>query len=205
MDKIFTEYYNKPQTIKKARELILKSEGGLGLWKRVEGTFAHRLLNMTKKGGEAFDFDAGAMVKEMQRLEDSGAMKEIFSSRGGQARLKSLKKIVNAIEVNNRAPSTDLGKFFIELRQGSAVFNVLAGGIGAATRTGLAILAGPNAIGRLLTNEKFAKFLTEGLTTQGQAKVRFLSRLSSQLTAMGFDVVSEEALNFPTFQGGGNL
>jgi len=202
MDTLLTKYANKPKTLDAARKLIRNGPDGDLLWRRIEGIFHHRLANMTIKGTNG-RMDAGAMINFIEHLEDTKALSSIFHGPAANDRLHSTKRILKAIVANNRKPSSDTGKFVVELRQGAVLMGLagaaIGGGLGgiegAAAGTGLGltgsgiiILGGPVAIEKLFTNKAFVNYLVNGLEEGILTKTRFWLRAASILGKEGLRV-----------------
>tara|TARA_Y100000296_G_scaffold27347_1_gene31994 strand:+ start:2912 stop:4855 length:1944 start_codon:yes stop_codon:yes gene_type:complete len=207
---LIKDFSDKKGTVTRVRQIIRRAPDGAKAWEAVQGNLAHKLLMTTQKGGRAVDFDAGAIVEQIKKLEDSGVYGEIFKGKKWKDKGETLKKIVNTINLNNLKPSSEIGKFFIQMRQGAMVMG-LAGTLGsfAFGETGLgtglgagtvAILAGPKAIGNLFTSPTFLKILREGVGLEGQAKIRWMGRVTASLIGQGFDVVKGHDQSLSTSQ-----
>ena len=171
---------DKPATIKSAQDSMARIFG--------KDSVEYSRLNNSLKGEVLQGLLDKAVVEDAQyggrivadKMESylkkfKGTFKQLFNER----EVNQLNKITNAIAVaNGRIAKTGglPGGVFIQLKQAGAAGSILQfGGAGLAAGAGLpvagvAILAGPKLISKLLTSPKFNQYLIEGYTAQNATK-----------------------------------
>lgn len=176
LEKVAAENLKKSLQGHLLKEMMDKSIGTVGQYDNVLD--ASKVGNFMKKFEGTFNPKTGLFkaeqIKELDKLKTALAFAQGKISKEG------------------RLP----GGIFIQLSQAGAVgslltFNGDPGTIGAGS---LAILLGPKAIGQMLINPKFNKFLIEGVTAPSAPKARIaFGQLIGRLGAAG--LIDEEELN----------
>ena len=158
------------------KEMMDKSRGSVGQYENVLD--ATKIGNFMQKMSGTFDPKTGLFTAK--QLEELNKLKTAMAFAQGR------------ISKEGGLP----GGVFIQLSQAGAVGSLLTFNGDPSTVAGgsLAILLGPKAIGQMLINPKFNKFLIDGITAPSapQARVAF-GQLIGRLGAAG--LIDEEELN----------
>jgi len=158
------------------KEMMDKSRGSVGQYENVLD--ATKIGNFMQKMAGTFDPKTGLFTAK--QLEELNKLKTAMAFAQGR------------ISKEGGLP----GGVFIQLSQAGAVGSLLTFNGDTSTIAGgsLAILLGPKAIGQMLINPKFNKFLIEGITAPSAPKARVaFGQLVGRLGAAG--LIDEEELN----------
>lgn len=171
----------KPNSISRIK--VLKNSLDQETWKKVKGWVATDLI--AKSTSKTDQLLKGANL-EAAMFGRNGlgekAMAEIFTAK----EVSSLREFANALKVSQEKQAEGLGRMWIQLTQAAAFVGLFTGNV-----TGLStfVTVGPAVIGKILTNPKTSKILTEGLklpTGSKQAAILF-ARLTASLAEAGIE------------------
>ena len=100
------------------------------------------------------------MLTDLNRFGDD-SLKELFPSETERV---AFRELVETLALTQKQAGTDQsGKMLIQLTQGGAALNLLAGSPAGGEGSSFVVLLGPAALGKAFTNKALAKWLTVGL------------------------------------------
>lgn len=200
----------KPSFIREVRELVMKEDPGA--WKSVQGAYIKRLLTMSgeeairETGERQVIVNGQKLLNNLARFgrEDDAALKAMFPGVDFE-QVKSLRTLANALKFAEReagSGGTGTGSVFINISQAGAIGGLFAtggallsgeGGVKTSIGIGsIAILVGPAALSRMMTNRTMVRWLTVGAASPpgSQRATRAAFVLLGQMLKEG--IVSEE-------------
>mgnify|MGYP001560161877 FL=1 len=136
-------------------------------WKELQANLAQRLVRADPATGV---LRGQPFLQRLSRLGD-----ETLNAAFGPdvtARLKELGGAMTFVQAGGASPKGTPGKMFIQLAQGGAFIDMVA--FNWLSRPGsAAIILGPAALGKILTNPKAIQWLTTGIKSQPGTKPMF--------------------------------
>lgn len=163
-----------PGTIRRMRQIV-----GNDNWTAIQGQFlADALAKATDTAGE---LSGSGLLRQIKLFEgtDGAALREMFPDA---AHIHNLKMLANSLRIAQRQQS-GTGSVFIQMAQAGA----LVGSPWLHLGVEGTILLGPAVLGKLLTNNTMARWLSVGMTAPAgtEAAITATTKLAAYFTQQG--------------------
>lgn len=169
----------KTSNIIKLRKTINNPE----IWRKVQGQFVNKALNKSVTDEVSLNLSGKALLKNMR-----GFGNETLNALAPKGELKQLEKFATALALNQaKQPGGKGATVLIAMAQAGAAAKILF--TGEADAASAAILIGPLALSRALTNPATSRILLEGFKVGGKTKAitSFAARLAAVLAKQGIE------------------
>lgn len=133
-------------------------------WGKVQGQFFRQMVERSLDNGVP---NGQRILNNMERMTEP-TLKEIFPFELDKAKLKKFRTAANIIKTSESRQAEGTGRMLIQLTQGGALVNVVAGSRGKGAS--MLVLFGPPGLARLMTSDLGIKWLGMGFRPAGGMK-----------------------------------
>jgi hypothetical protein len=153
----------------------LVNKGADETWKKFQGFFAEKMLTNSVSDEISMTIRGASLLREMRKFGDETL--EVLAPKG---ELNQFKEFIRALAINQaKQPGGQGATIFIAMAQAGAVGKIVyTGDVDAAS---LAILAGPAAIAKIMTNPNTSRLLINGMRPGVKWTVKESAKMAARL------------------------
>ncbi len=169
----------------------LVNEGANETWKKFQGFFTEKLLNSSMSDEISRTINGKALLKTMRGFGD-----ETFNALAPKGELNQFREFATALTLNQaKQPGGQGATIFIAMAQAGALGKIIySGDVDAAS---VAILGGPAAMAKIMTNPHTSRLLIEGMKPTARWGIKEATKMAARLGTL----LAKEGIDAQIVQG----